>query len=303
MGRIRIESLGKTFELELSQSTTIGRHWSCTATVPATNVPLYWLELRWNLNGWAWRCLGGESNTTGRGKLGKNGWRHWSENQSDSPSVSLKPDTRIQLIDSGPPDIFLREIGEDIEILGSDLLDYVEITTDGIVPLPSLEQSEDEPRNELSDGDLVKVNARTFIVHLPKAVRATKEPTLDLLNSAVHLTIFRAQLRAVFSLDNTEVVIEGAPVRVLLSYANALADGPWTDSSGFLSTDEAFKIWVDCGGSPGSTAERIGWDRGKLRSMLVQEGVTGADKLFLRKRTLRQWHHKINISPANISFQ
>ena len=71
-------------------------------------------------------------------------------------------------------------------------------------------------------------------------------------------------------------------VRVLAAYALVRRDESYTEG-GWLTAPESHQQWLKLGGNPNSGIERLGFERGKLRSQLRKAGVLDVKDLFERK--------------------
>ena len=92
----------------------------------------------------------------------------------------------------------------------------------------------------------------------------------------------------------------GDCVRTLLVYAEALDSA----DEGWLSAEDSFKQWIFEGGNPQSTPERIGYQRGKVRTQLKEAGVPDSERKRLWERRTHdgQPEMRLTLKTANIEF-
>ena len=301
MGKILTGKLGNLRRFELMETTLVGRHWQCNAVLSSIEVPLYWLEIRWLSDHWAWRCLSGSEKTKGAGKATNDGWRRWRTRSSSPPIISLPDGVSVELVDPSPPVFHLQDQYTGEQFYGDALLELVELTEGGYT-LQNGELESDDGWNHLRDGSLIQTKGRVLRVWRPSGWQPTNSPTLSLSSSGLYLTIDGEQLIATFTQHDAEVTIKGSPVRLLLTYAMAVLDGPWNEASAFLTTEQAYERWVKHGGHLDSEPKRLAWERGKLRSLLVKAGAVGVNELFARRRAGTAWSHRLNIAPVMITI-
>ena len=94
-----------------------------------------------------------------------------------------------------------------------------------------------------------------------------------------------------------EVVLRGGLVRPLAVYAAAATQGPATPDGGWLRNVDAQVGMQGLGVEMAAGPERMNWDRHRLRSALQELEVGDLDRLFERKRTGRQWMHRLGVRP------
>ncbi len=304
MGKILIGKPGNLRQFELMETTLVGRHWQCNAVISNIEVPLYWLEIRWLSDHWTWRCLSSTDRTRGSGTVTSNGWRDWRSKNSIAPTISLPTGASIELIDPSPPTFQLQDQYTGEQFKDDALLDLVELTNDGYI-LYDAEREDGQDGQDakfLQDGALLHIKGRILRVWRPKGPQPTKVPLISLSASGLFLTIDCELLTATFTQHDAEVTIEGSPVRLLLTYAQSVVDGPWVESDSFLATSVAFDGWLSNGGHADSEPKRLAWERAKLRSLLVKAGVVGVNNLFERRRDGASWSHRLCLSPAMITI-
>jgi hypothetical protein len=301
MGRILTGKPGNLRRSELTETTLIGRHWQCNVVLSSAEVPLYWLEVRWISDHWSWRCLGSSEKTKGAGKSDESGWRVWRTGLAAPPVISLPGGITVELVDPSPPIFHLQDQYTGEQFYGEALLDLVELTERGYI-LQGENVEEIQIQAILLDGSLLQAKGRVLRVWSPSGWQPTISPTVSLSSGGVFLTIDKEELIATITQHDAEITITGSPVRLLLTYADVAVNGPRNDKSKFLSTEEAYALWLNHGGRSDSKPKRLAWERGKLRSLLVQAGVVGVEELFTRRREGSAWRHSLNIQPARITI-
>jgi hypothetical protein len=107
---------------------------------------------------------------------------------------------------------------------------------------------------------------------------ATADAILDLLSPDLAVEIDLARLTATFHSGPARVTVRGECARVLHVYLRARRSE--VPAGGWLTPQEAWSEWVAAGGSAASPKERLGWERGKLRSQLSRLHVANVDALF-----------------------
>ena len=302
MGRIALHFDQHRREMPLLASTTIGRHWSNTAQVMDSRVPYRWLEIRWMGRNWAWRPLA-EKETRGSGKLLDQGWREFTRGREpDGPRagdrVTLGNAGWIELLDPSPPVLLLQDLETGTFIEGPSIESYVELRSEGVLPI----DWETEWRRPLKDGEVAMIRGRALRVHLPDSAVPTLNSELDLTHPECSLDIALGPLSATFTIGAISVSVVGEPVRTLAAYAQGRLDGA-ADDGGWLSRDEVFAIWRGLGGNENSEPNRLGWERGRLRTALVRAGASNVSQLF--ESTRRGGHSRIRLRllPTSLTLQ
>ena len=277
----------------LAQSTLVGRHPSCQITIDHPNVPLYWLEIRWVNKQWAWRPLTPQSDTTrGTGRsLGK-GWRILTKGR-----VRCIDEVSIELTDEAPPDVFATDLQTGATVMGEALGQLVEVWRDRVLL-----------RNwESTDGSLMKnhsikvIDGSVYRFHIPTRFESTSSTLLAVHSDDCAVDVHWESLTAVFTVQLNECRVTGECVRVLWAYCQARLEDQITEG-GWLSREEAFHAWVGLGGLAGSPSERIGWEKGKLRTRMASAGAVGLQFLFENRQQGGQRLSRIALKPAQISL-
>ena len=146
------------------------------------------------------------------------------------------------------------------------------------------------------------VQGRPVLIRLPKVPLDTDSQGVDLGDEACTLDLNVRTLCAVFTLGTIETEVFGECVRVLLAYAKARRDDG-VPEGGWLTRDEAHRLWLDFGGSPESPTERIGWEKGKLRQKLVSSGALAVIRIFENRRINGVVFSRLSISAEGIHVE
>jgi hypothetical protein len=296
MGRIRIESAGEIWEQPLSTSTILGRHWSCDAQIRDRRVPMRWLELRWLQGIWAWRVNDNAHDTRGTGKVLDQGWRALAISEGEGGRVTCADVAQIQLIDAAPPAVFARDLASGAFLTDGELHEHFEVHGDEVFPIGAAEG----PARPLMDGAVSIIRGRSLRIHIPSDPPATERMLINIVHHQVTLDIWPEELRAQFTLGREVVAASGECVRVLTIYAQARLDQGANE--GWLSTDRAYTTWIQAGGNPESARERIGWEKGKLRTRLAQSGAVQVARLFEGRRLAKHSESRLATSPLQITI-
>ena len=119
---------------------------------------------------------------------------------------------------------------------------------------------------------------------------------MDMNHADVMLDIDIASLKATFTQGRVDCRISGEPVRLLYIYALSKKN----DQDKYVSTEEAFGLWVTHGGTKTSPLERLNWERAKIKNYLTMKGIRNTEKLFVRKKEKRKWMIQLSIASKNI---
>jgi hypothetical protein len=289
MGRLTLTDHGATRTVALSTSTLVGRHWSCGAVLAAPSVPLYWLEIRWLGERWGWRELTPRDQARGAGESLGDGWRalvgrvRWDER------------VFLDLADASAPEACAVDVATGAVARGDALYHLVEIDDEGAWRLGD----DDAPRERLRDGDLFASGRTVWRLLLPEAPVATLRNGFHVGHPEVALDLDVTQLTATFTLHRTSAVARGECVRMLAPYAEARMEEPW-DDGGWLHADRVLARWIALGGNPQSDPERAGWEKGRLRSQLAEQGVRGLVGLFERRRVAGRVETRLVVHPSRV---
>jgi hypothetical protein len=272
MGWVSIRVNNEKRRLQLSRSSLFGRHQICHGHLSHRDVPLHWLEIRWLGDGWGWRLLqGGSSRTKGTGKALSGGWRVLAL----GGDVRCGSDVIVELEDAGAPALFAQDLESGECLQGEALEEWVEIWKGCVYPLGS----DHELERAIGDCEVRVILGRAFRFYVPGMLVNTDRQRLSIAHPECALDLMPKLMQAVFTVGEAEVLIKGECVRVLLAYARARVEDT-IDEGGWLSRRELFQLWQQLGGHEHSSEERVGWEKGKLRTRLTRAGAVGAETLF-----------------------
>lgn len=291
MARALLLTDATTRRVVLPASLLVGRHWRCDVRVDEAAVPLHWLELRWTGELWAWRALGAADRTVGRGRTLPGGWRGL---EVDAQVRLGNTGVALVLVDPSPPGLTLQDLDRGVWLDGEARFDVVALTPDG----PRLRGSDGEPTGApLADGAVVALDGRRWRVHHARPVVFTAAGAVALAAPGLAIDFDLSALTARLSTRQGEVVLRGGLVRPLAVYAAAVTQGPATPDGGWLRNVDAQVGMQGLGVEMAAGPERMNWDRHRLRSALQELEVGDLDRLFERKRTGRQWMHRLGVRP------
>ena len=258
--------------VELSSSTLIGRGHNCDIRIQSERVPNFWIELRWLKEAWAWRVLTAEDATRGAGKVGRHGWRVLPKNNPSSRIV-LGAHAWVSLVESAPPQPLARCLRTGSVCTGEALRKLLARHRDEVGG---------QQRASTGDGAILVEADHVWRISIPriKAVTPTHVRVPRLSTDLIWLAIKPESLEATFTVGDKEVMVQGEPVRTLLIYARESLRG----GTGWLDNETAWRRWVLSGGNATSSSDRLGWDRGKLRTALRANGIEEVGSLFERRR-------------------
>jgi hypothetical protein len=277
----------------LGATNLIGRHRSCGVVVDAAHVPAFWLEIRWNRVQWTWRELAGDGLTRAVGTTYPDQWRPLLV----GARVRIDDRAWIELEDAAPPGLVLLDLVTGEERTGDALDTLVEVRDGLVLPL----HADGNREADLHDGDLLADGRHTWRVLREEDVTPTLRDGFALTHPDVSLELDARGRRADFTLGTRSLGVQGASVLVLAVYAMARRDGPWNDDGGWLALGEAHAAWIALGGPATSPAERLNWERAKLRSALARAGGRDLDALFEVRRKVGDTTIRLNVSPACIA--
>ena len=284
MGILVVKYEGKLSRLLLSSSNIIGRHWRCDLSISKKDVPLYWLEVRWFGDFWAWRAFSCE-NTRGTGAVLQNGWRKWN-----SGKVSLGANLSIELMDESGPILCFEHLLKKNRKTLLDMDGRVNFIR-GVVYL-------EEEAEQYHDGSLICIEKEWYRVHIPKNWMMSVNIEVDISSDRISIDIDKSALKATLTQGKSDCVIYGEPVRLLYIYAKLKKKSP----ERWFSSEDIFSLWQQYGGLRSSPLERLNWERSKIKNLLVAKGVKNVDRLFLRKKEKRKWVIQLSIAAENISI-
>lgn len=144
-------------------------------------------------------------------------------------------------------------------------------------------------------------NGEACTLFVPNLEEDTAIPRLNLAHSDLRLEIDSQNLCAIFSSGEAETEIHGESIRALLAYASVRSLEHYPEG-GWLNSDEVFSKWLELGGNKTSSKERLGWERGKIRTLLSGKGTVGTKHLFELKRKANAAEVRLNILAKNITI-
>lgn len=200
----------------------------------------------------------------------------------------------LVLVDSAPPRLTLQDLDSGTWLDGEARFEVVALTPEG----PRLRGSDGEPSGPpLADGAVVTLDARRWRLHHARPVVFTATGAVSLRAPSLAIDFDLSSLSARLSTRQGEVVLRGGLVRPLAVYAAAMTQGPRSSDGGWLCNADAQVGMGQLGVEMAAGPERMNWDRHRLRSALQELGVSDLDRLFERKRTGRQWVHRLGVRP------
>jgi hypothetical protein len=297
MGTLELSFDGRTRTLPLWAVNSIGRHSGCTHTLLDAAVPLFWLEVRHTAEGWCWRPLEGHGHTRGSGRHLLDGWRSFDTGGTRPHRIHCGRAGSVQIADPSPPSLFAQNLRTG-EIIGPSELKRVLEFHGGKV----YEQGQGaDPTNALSCGAVFVAAQQAFCLSLGTQQLPTITGTLKLSAEGVQLDLDPATLTLRLTHDRREVEVTGGCVRVLVPYARARLEDDWAEG-GWLNLEEAHQAWIASGGRPTSGSERLGWEKGRLRTKLADAGCIGVADLFEKRRMDDKWWARLTLPPARITI-
>lgn len=283
MGAILLKTGTQTRQILLLESNGFGRSPELGAgSIEHTQIPFFWIEIRWLNSMWVWRVLNSDDKTTGKGEIVYFGWRKFEG------TIRLQQFCEIELIDNRPPEVLIENVNSK-QRLSASMCTWLCVGDNGY----SL--GEQEPI--LQHGQCFVVENVVYRIWLLQSYAPSRESICSISSPTCRLEIRRASLEAVFKDKDVSVIVQGEFVRVLLVYA---IDRMETD--GWLCAQNAYDEWVNLGGNAQSEPLRISWERNKLRALLLQHGVTEVDRLFDRQRIGATWFHRLCFPAEKITL-
>jgi hypothetical protein len=259
---------------ELLPSTLVGRSARCDVVVTGHDIPAYWLEVRWLGTEWAWRELVPLDTLRSAGDPLPNGW-HALRTSGPARGTRLRWNVSgtdsLELIDASPPTPLVVDLCANEP--SAEGLALVERRVDGDFLL----DEDAQPLRAVSPDEVFVARGRAWRFVHPGPLRDTVRLSLSLAHPEA--TLATAPGCAELRIGNRLARIEGEFARTLHVYAVARRADPRPEG-GWLGVREAFEAWLGCGGLASSPPDRLGWDRGKVRTALAEAGVAGASDLF-----------------------
>jgi hypothetical protein len=259
---------------------------------------MFWVEIRWFARGWMWRALNQDDDTRGPGQIVQGGWRVLQRTGEMPRRVSRGEGLWLSLVDDGPPGVFGVDLSTGQVLSEASLGEVTERWGDQVV---AIGWDEADETKVVQDGDVLVAEGRAVRMHIPGRVPSTHDSGIDLSAGGVSLEVDVDRLEARFSRGEAEVLVQGEPVRVLAAYALARRDEHY-DDGGWLEAQETYSFWVQLGGNPGSNLKRMGWERGKLRTLIARTGTAGVAKLFERRSRANQTLLRLALAPDSIQL-
>ncbi len=278
MGRCLLTLDGFARVRELLPSTLVGRSPRCDLVIPSTGIPAYWMEIRWLGSEWGWRELTPLDSLRASGEPLPSGWRALRTNAGTARGTRLRWGTSgadsLELVDALAPGNLVIDLATNEP--SPEGLRLVERRVDGTWLL----DGDAQPCRTLAPDEVFVANGRAWRLVQPGAPADTLR--LPMTIGQEGLGIGCGPTRATIRVGARTVAIEGEFVRTLYIYVTARRDDP---DGGWLSVRDAYARWLAAGGFAGSGAERMGWDRGKIRTALAEAGVGGTSELFEVRRS------------------
>jgi len=278
LGQIRLK-IGDNESLHfLSGSTLIGRHPNCDIHLADAHAPLVWLEIRYRQSQWDWRVLGGADQTRGSGANLARGWRALS-GQGARSRVSLADVGHLELSCEKAPVRMVRDLNNGQCVTGAALDELLEQVNGLTFALDENAHA----RNPLLPGESFAHNGRVYRLSGPPLPGDTENKSFSITHPDCCVDIDLENLCATFTLGQSECKITGECIRVLAVYGEFQADQapsecPW------LNRSEVYERWLGLGGNPNSPIVRMGWERGKVRTLLSRAGAGDVGRLFESRR-------------------
>lgn len=278
--------------LSLSRSSLFGRHQICHGQLGHRDVPLHWLEVRWLGDGWGWRALNDDSSRTkGSGKTLDGGWRAFAIGSE----LRCGTDVCVSLEDASPPSLFALDLESGLCLEGDTLEDWVELWKGALYAL-GVDHEQSSP---ILDCEVRVLRGRALRFFVPGTLVFTDRQRLSVANPGCTLDLDPEELVAVFTVGQVDVRIKGECVRVLHAYARARLEDS-IEEGGWLSRSQVFEAWKQLGGQPKSREERVGWEKGKLRTRLTTAAVGGAEGLFENRFYQGSTHSRLALPPSRV---
>jgi hypothetical protein len=300
MGTVCLVVDDVALELPLGASTRFGRHWSCDGVLHLSAAPLYWIEVRWREDHWSWRTLGASERTRGTGAAEPAGFRSWANGQGRVRLDGCGCLVELRLVDAAPPGLLLEDLDSRKRISEGALERYLEVWPDGRIWPLGAEPGIDPP---LADGSVFVRGDRAFRLHRPGRLRDTAEALLDARDRELWLTVDLDTLQAKFAAGEREALVTGECVRVLGVYALARQQDAEGGGGGWMAPAAAHESWIEIGGRASSPIDRLAWERGKLRTRLAAQRMSGLEGLFEMRRGAGSTEIRLALSPGNIDVR
>jgi hypothetical protein len=208
------------------------------------------------------------------------GWRMFEIRDGHRTRIRLiQTGVQIEIVEGGVPRPFAWDVLANEPLDDNALTEVAEIRGNNLIPL----SAEGDESQALRDGQCwlhVDTNGtRTLRAHIPEFLKQTVSPRINLARSGLKIDIDLHNLQAIFSQQEAHAIVRGECVRVLAIFALARENG-----EGWLDASEAWARWTELGGTRDTSIERMSWERGKLRTQLARQRVTGLETMFTRRK-------------------
>jgi hypothetical protein len=281
MGQLRVQIDDDFYEWPLASTELVGRHWRSSLRIRSAAVPQFWLELRWRGPSWSWRTLAATETTRGTGAVDAAGWRHWDRAGGVVRLDHAGALIELRLLDAGPPEPLLAELATHRRLPLARAHNLIERWPDGRI-WPLGVDVDSVPA--LEPGDVFVHDERVYQLLETGPLISTDRVGPSIAEPELGLGFDLERMEARIEGRGWDASVRGECVRVVAAYARArLSDGDG-GGGGWLPTEAAFDEWVALGGRPESPQARLGWERGKFRSQLAQQGVSALERLFETRR-------------------
>ena len=299
MARLTLTDAHGARSVALGAVNLIGRHWTCTVRAAGPGVPLHWIEVRWQpyasvggvRSGWAWRPLALPEDTRGTGDVFGYGWRAFTT----GGRARLGETVMVTLEDDAPPAAHAVDLVTGEMLHGGALDAIVERTAEGWKRLVA-DGVEVAP---LHDGDVVVHEGRAWRL-VGDTHTATAQPRVHVRHPRVCCEVDVATSEAIFVLDRRTLTVCCPAIRVLAIYVRARLEDPADE--GWRTANDVWRAWVAAGGPADSAPERIGWEKGRLRSFIHREGWLDATGLFETRRRDDMVVSRIALPPERLAL-
>lgn len=293
MATLTITTTDGTSNHTLGAVALVGRHWACAARINAPGMPLHWIELRWRGRVWAWRVLAAEDKTRGTGDVLESGWRALTEHTG---RIRLDADVTVVLSEGGPPLLHAIDLIDGRVHVGEALDQLIDHGSNGAFSL----EADGVVGRRLADGDVFVVDGRPYRMIGDAWVAATAQGRVQVRHPRLRCDVDPAGEVAVFTVGARSAVVRSAAVRILLVYVTArLVDDP---DGGWRTADTAWAAWVGLGGPSTSSPERLGWEKGRLRSAITRGGLVDAGGLFETRRRDGAVVSRVALPPTRLAI-
>jgi hypothetical protein len=280
--------------VELLPSTLLGRARRCDVVVPGEGIPAYWLEIRWMGEAWAWRELTPLETLRPAGEPRSNGWRSLRVAGAGGRGTRLRwgasGDSSLEVVDDSAPTSMVIDLST--RAPRAETLRFVEERADGTFLL----DEDSQPLRRLQSDEVFVAEGRAWQFILPASLEHTVRMSLSLTHPAATLSV--TPTSALVQAGSRSASVDGEFVRALYTYVAARLGDP--ERGGWLSMRQAWDGWLASGGHAASPPERMGWDRGKVRTAFAAAGVAGTSELFEVARVEGESRCRVALPPERL---